>query len=56
MRMNLAVENKRDLLHEGSLGEIMAVLLPCPWTYLEIGRRLMDEVRPDEYIPAGSLA
>ncbi|WP_110945164.1 thiaminase II [Paenibacillus phocaensis] len=32
--------------HEGSLGEIYAVLLPCPWTYLEIGQKLMKEVQP----------
>ncbi|NGP46682.1 thiaminase II [Bacillaceae bacterium SIJ1] len=32
--------------HQGTLGEIMAVLLPCPWTYLEIGKRLVNEVNP----------
>lgn len=32
--------------HEGSLGEILAVLLPCPWTYMEIGQKLADEVKP----------
>ncbi|AWB43534.1 thiaminase II [Paenibacillus sp. CAA11] len=37
--------------YEGSLGEIMAVLLPCPWTYLEIGQRLLEEVRPSESHP-----
>lgn len=37
--------------HEGSLGEIMAVLLPCPWTYLEIGQRLLEEVQPAQDHP-----
>lgn len=37
--------------HEGTLGEIIAALLPCPWTYLEIGRRLVKEVQPDESHP-----
>ena len=45
------IRHMLTVAHEGSLGEIMAVLLPCPWTYLEIGRRLMDEVRPDESHP-----
>lgn len=36
---------------EGSLGEIMAALLPCPWTYAEIGSRLMVEKQPDNTHP-----
>ncbi|TDQ38280.1 thiaminase II [Aureibacillus halotolerans] len=31
---------------QGTLGEIVAVLLPCPWTYLDIGERLMKEAAP----------
>lgn len=45
------IRHMLTVAHEGSLGEIMAALLPCPWTYLEIGRKLMDEVRPDEGHP-----
>lgn len=36
---------------EGDLGDILAVLLPCPWTYWEIGARLWEEVKPDENHP-----
>src|SRR5699024_5750633 len=32
--------------YQGTLGEIIAVLLPCAWTYWEIGERLVDEVQP----------
>ncbi|PAK55005.1 thiaminase II [Paenibacillus sp. 7541] len=45
------IRHMLTVAHEGSLGEIMAVLLPCPWTYLEIGRRLMEQVNPDENHP-----
>lgn len=31
-----------DVAHKGTFGEILAVLLPCPWTYLEIGHQLKD--------------
>ncbi|MEW9501090.1 thiaminase II [Jeotgalibacillus marinus] len=31
---------------QGSLGEILAVLLPCPWTYLEIGQELVKTYKP----------
>jgi thiaminase (transcriptional activator TenA) len=37
--------------HEGTLGEILAVLLPCPWTYWEIGKKLLDEVKPEPSHP-----
>ena len=37
--------------HSGSLGELLAVLLPCPLTYWEIGRRLQQEVKPDDSHP-----
>lgn len=45
------IRHMLTVAHEGSLGEILAVLLPCPWTYLEIGRKLLDEVQPDETHP-----
>ena len=37
--------------HSGSLGELLAVLLPCPLTYWEIGRELQREVKPDDSHP-----
>ncbi|NMO95054.1 thiaminase II [Paenibacillus lemnae] len=40
------IRHMLTVAHEGSLGEIMAVLLPCPWTYVEIGQKLLDEVKP----------
>lgn len=40
------IRHMLTVAHEGSLGEIYAVLLPCPWTYLEIGQKLLEEVRP----------
>ncbi|GIO91292.1 thiaminase II [Paenibacillus lactis] len=45
------IRHMLTVAHEGTLGEIMAVLLPCPWTYYEIGRRLLDEVKPDRTHP-----
>ncbi|MFD1040393.1 thiaminase II [Virgibacillus byunsanensis] len=30
----------------GGLGEILSALLPCPWTYLEIGQELMRKYNP----------
>ncbi|WP_099159259.1 thiaminase II [Virgibacillus ndiopensis] len=32
--------------HMGRLGEIVGALLPCPWTYLEIGKELMNSYKP----------
>ena len=37
--------------HSGTLGELLAVLLPCPLTYWEIGRKLQQEVKPDDNHP-----
>lgn len=45
------IRHMLTVAHEGSLGEIMAVLLPCPWTYLEIGGKLLNEVKPDASHP-----
>src|SRR5690606_7365759 len=35
----------------GSIGDIIAATLPCPWIYLEIGRKLVEEVQPDPSHP-----
>jgi len=35
----------------GTVGDILAATLPCPWIYREIGRRLMQEVNPDRAHP-----
>ncbi|AMA73018.1 MULTISPECIES: thiaminase II [Aneurinibacillus] len=45
------IRHMLTVAHEGTLGEILAVLLPCPWTYLEIGQKLMREVNPDSSHP-----
>ncbi|WP_199614797.1 thiaminase II [Paenibacillus alkalitolerans] len=37
--------------HQGSLGEIYAVLLPCPWTYIEAAQHIIDTVRPKDDHP-----
>ncbi|WP_085506475.1 thiaminase II [Thalassobacillus devorans] len=31
----------------GDLAEILCALLPCPWTYLEIGQVLMEKYKPN---------
>ncbi len=40
-----------DAAHTGSLGDIAAALLPCPWTYQEIGQRLMEDIAPNSDHP-----
>lgn len=35
----------------GGIADILAVLLPCPWTYAEIGKRLLEKVKPDPSHP-----
>lgn len=40
-----------DVANGGSLGEILAVLLPCPWTYNEIGDYLAAEKHPGKSHP-----
>lgn len=37
--------------HGGTLGELLAVLLPCPWVYFEVGLRLIEQYRPDKDHP-----
>jgi thiaminase/transcriptional activator TenA len=44
----------RHMLHvaySGSLGEILAALLPCPLTYWEIGVQLKEEITPNASHP-----
>jgi thiaminase (transcriptional activator TenA) len=45
------IRHMLSVAHEGTLGEIIAVLLPCPWTYWEIGKKLLDEIDPDNTHP-----
>ncbi|RLL42021.1 thiaminase II [Oceanobacillus piezotolerans] len=35
----------------GTMGETLGALLPCPWTYLEIGQVLMERYQPTEENP-----
>ena len=37
--------------YRGGLGEILAALLPCPWTYWEIGLELTKQYEPKENHP-----
>ncbi|MGE6630551.1 thiaminase II [Bacillus sp. NPDC077027] len=45
------IHHMLQVAKEGSLGEILAVLLPCPWTYWEIGQRLLSDVQPEPSHP-----
>ncbi|QDP41050.1 thiaminase II [Radiobacillus deserti] len=40
------VSHMKSTALTGSMGEILAALLPCPWTYYEIGKYLMETVQP----------
>ncbi|TYR80782.1 thiaminase II [Priestia megaterium] len=40
------INHMTSVAHTGSLAEIIAVLLPCPWTYVEIGEKIMKEKKP----------
>ncbi|WP_284644200.1 thiaminase II [Paenibacillus silviterrae] len=40
------IRHMLTVAHEGTLGEIMCVLLPCPWIYWDIGERLVKEFNP----------
>ncbi|WP_077319346.1 thiaminase II [Virgibacillus proomii] len=35
----------------GTSGELLGVLLPCPWTYFEIGQELMKQYKPTSNHP-----
>lgn len=37
-----------NVSREGTLGDIIAVTLPCPWIYLYINERIIKEYKPDE--------
>ena len=41
--------------HSGTLGELLAVLLPCPLTYWEIGRKLQQEVKSRRQPPLQAM-
>ncbi|MFI8720768.1 thiaminase II [Bacillus altitudinis] len=45
------IHHMLQVAEEGTLGEIIAVLLPCPWTYWEIGKRMLKDVEPDPAHP-----
>lgn len=45
------IRHMLTVAHHGTIAEIIAVLLPCPWTYVEIGERLLKEVSPDSSHP-----
>lgn len=32
--------------HTGNMGELFAVLLPCPWTYFELSKELVEQYKP----------
>ncbi|MWV45420.1 thiaminase II [Paenibacillus sp. HJL G12] len=40
------IRHMLNAAHEGNMEDIIAALLPCPWTYAEIGKRLLEEVKP----------
>ncbi len=48
---NHYVNHMLTVAHGGTREDIVAALLPCPWTYTEIGRRLLEEVKPDSSHP-----
>lgn len=45
------VRHMLNAAHEGALEDIVAAMLPCPWTYVEIGRKLLDEINPEASHP-----
>lgn len=45
------VGHMKSTAQQGSMGELLAALLPCPWTYLEIGHYLKAKVNPNEDHP-----
>lgn len=52
--MPTALGYTRHMLYaaeSGALGELLCALMPCPLTYWEIGRKLQEEVAPDESHP-----
>ncbi|MGP7816934.1 thiaminase II [Niallia sp. 01092] len=45
------IRHMLTVAQHGSIADIIAVLLPCPWTYLEIGKKLLKEVNPEPSHP-----
>lgn len=45
------VSHMKSAAQQGSMGELLAALLPCPWTYLEIGHYLIDKYKPEPNHP-----
>ncbi|WP_066187633.1 MULTISPECIES: thiaminase II [Gracilibacillus] len=45
------VTHMKSVAQQGSMGELIAALLPCPWTYLEIGQHLNEVYQPTEDHP-----
>ncbi|RYL91025.1 thiaminase II [Sporolactobacillus sp. THM7-4] len=45
------IDHMLTVASSGSLAEILAALLPCPWTYWEIGKKLIAERHPDQNHP-----
>jgi thiaminase/transcriptional activator TenA len=45
------ISHMLSVAYRGTPGEILAVLLPCPWTYWEIGKKITDDVQPNESHP-----
>jgi len=45
------IRHMLTVAHQGGIADIIAVLLPCPWTYVEIGKKLLEEVNPDSTHP-----
>lgn len=37
--------------HTGTLAQLVAALLPCPWTYFEIGKELVKQYNPSKDHP-----
>lgn len=48
---NHYIEHMLSVAYSGNLAEILAAFLPCPWTYWEIGQKLMAELAPTEAHP-----
>lgn len=40
-----------NVAHEGTIGDVIAVTLPCPWVYLYIAERIIKEYTPDQSHP-----
>ncbi|MCP8615886.1 thiaminase II [Salirhabdus salicampi] len=45
------VSHMLNVSQEGTLGETLAVTLPCPWIYLYVGKRILEEFEIHEDHP-----